>query len=123
MRAASETVRARRRIKWERSPWKRFRPQEARMLHLRSRVSIEAELAKPHDGPTVVLTHHAPVVEAVEPQLRGRLVAAAYASDLGSTIDRYQPDYWISGPPALPQGLGPRPHPPYFESLRIRPRA
>src|SRR5258708_36116960 len=73
MRAASETMRDHRRIKWERSPWKRFRPQEARMLHLRSRVSIEAELAKPHAGPTVVLTHHAPVVEPAAPRLRVRL--------------------------------------------------
>jgi Icc-related predicted phosphoesterase len=105
MRAASETMRDHRRIKWERNPWKRFRPQEARMLHLRSRAYVEAELAKPHDGPTVVLTHHAPVVEAVEPQLRGRLVAAAYASDLGSTIDRYQPDYWISGHTHFPMDL------------------
>ena len=105
MRAASETMRDHRRIKWERSPWKRFRPQEARMLHLRSRAYIEAELAKPHDGPTVVLTHHAPVVEAVEPQLRGRLVAAAYASDLGSMIDRYQPDHWISGHTHFPMDL------------------
>ena len=97
MRTASETMRDHRRIKWERNPWKRFRPQEARMLHLRSRVYIEAELARPHDGPTVVLTHHAAVFEAVEPQLRDRMIAAAYASDLGSMIDRYQPDYWISG--------------------------
>jgi predicted phosphodiesterase len=105
MRVASEAMRDHRRTKWERDPWKRFRPQEARMLHLRSRAYIETELAKPHDGPTVVLTHHAPVVEAVEPQLRGRLVAAAYASDLGSTIDRYQPDYWISGHTHVPMDL------------------
>ena len=105
MRAASETMRDHRRIKWERSPWKRFRPQEARMLHLRSRAYIEAELAKPHDGPTVVLTHHAAVVEAVAPWLRGRVIAAAYASDLGSTIDRYQPDYWISGHTHFPMDL------------------
>jgi hypothetical protein len=97
MRVASETMRDHRRIKWERDPWKRFRPQEARMLHLRSRAYIEAELAKRHDRPTLVLTHHAAVVEALGPQLRGGMIAAAYASDLGSTIDRYQPEYWISG--------------------------
>jgi predicted phosphodiesterase len=102
MRTASETMRDHRRIKWGRNPWKRFRPQEARMLHLRSRAYIEAELARPHDGPTVVLTHHAAVFEAVEPQLRDRMIAAAYASDLGSMIDRYQPDYWISGHTHVP---------------------
>jgi Icc-related predicted phosphoesterase len=97
MRTASETMRDHRRIKWDRNPWKRFRPQEAHMLHVRSRAYIEAELAKPHDGPTLVLTHHAAVVEALEPQLRGRMISAGYASDLGSMIDRYQPEYWISG--------------------------
>lgn len=97
MRLASETMRDHSRIKWERYPWKRFRPQEARALHLRSRAYIESEFAKPHDGPTLVLTHHPAIVEALAPQLRGRMIAAAYASDLSSMIDRYQPEYWISG--------------------------
>src|SRR5260370_32964 len=105
MRVASEAMRDHRRTKWERDPWKRVRPQDAHMLPLRSRAYSEMELAKPHDRPTVVLTHHASGVEALQPQLRGRMIAAAYASDLGSTIDRYQPDYWISGHTHFPIDL------------------
>jgi Icc-related predicted phosphoesterase len=97
MRTAYETMRDHKRIKWSRRPWQRFRPQEARMLHLRSRTYIEAELAKVYDGTTIVLTHMAPTVEAIEPIFRSRLIASAYASNLLATIDRHQPDFWISG--------------------------
>jgi hypothetical protein len=97
MRTVQETMRDHRRIKWQKNPWKRFRPQEAWLLHLRSRAYIEAELANPHDGPTLVLTHHAATPDAVEPQLRNRMIAAAYTSDLRAIIDRRQPDYWVSG--------------------------
>jgi predicted phosphodiesterase len=97
MRTAYDTMRDHKRIKWSRRPWQRFRPQEARKLHLQSRSYIEAELAKAYDGTTIVLTHMAPTAEAVEPQYRDRMIAAAYASNLHATIDRYQPDFWISG--------------------------
>jgi Icc-related predicted phosphoesterase len=97
IRTASETMRDHRRVRWQKNPWRRFRPQEARALHLKSRAYIEAELARPNDGPTIVLTHHAASLDAVEPQSRGLMIAAAYASDLHAIIDRYQPDYWISG--------------------------
>ncbi len=97
MGVLSKIIRDHRRIGWMRDPWKRFRPQEARRLHLQSRAYIETKLAKPHAGPTLVLTHHGAVVEALKPELRDRLISAADASDLLGTIDRYQPDYWVSG--------------------------
>ena len=37
-----------------------FQPEHAAALHVRDRAFIEAELAKPFAGPTVVVTHHAP---------------------------------------------------------------
>ena len=37
-----------------------FSPKDARAVHMASRAWLETELAKPHDGPTVVVTHHAP---------------------------------------------------------------
>ncbi|MDI4237767.1 metallophosphoesterase [Bradyrhizobium sp. Arg237L] len=97
MRMAYDTMRDHKRIKWSRRPWRRFRPQEARMLHLQSRAYIEAELAKAFDGATIVLTHTAPILEAVEPRHRDRMVAAAYASNLAGAIDQLRPDFWISG--------------------------
>lgn len=97
MLAAYETMRDHKRIKWSRRPWRRFRPQEARMLHLQARSYIENELAKAFDGATIVLTHMAQTIDAVEPLFRDTLVSAAYASNLLSLIDQHQPHLWISG--------------------------
>jgi Icc-related predicted phosphoesterase len=97
MRTAFETMRDHRRIKWQLNPWKRFRPAEARLLHQRSRAFFEAELAKEHDGPTIVLSHAAPTIDHVAPEARTQMISAAFASDLRPLIDRYQPHFWISG--------------------------
>jgi hypothetical protein len=97
MRAAADVMRDHKRIKWRREPWLRFRPEEARALHLQSRAYIDAELAKAHDGPTLVVTHHAPTIEAVAPQFQRSLTSAAYASELTPLIDRHQPEWWVSG--------------------------
>lgn len=97
MRVAADTMRDHKRIKWRRQPWQRFRPEEARGLHLQSRAYIESELAKVHDGPSLVLSHHAGTIEAVAPQFQRSLVSAAYASELLPIVDRRQPDWWVSG--------------------------
>lgn len=98
MRAAYDTMRDHKRIRWQLNPWQRFRPLEAQMLHARSRAFIEAELERtPAGSTTIVLTHHAATIDAVAPAFRDELISAAYASDLLPVIDRYQPDYWVSG--------------------------
>jgi len=58
---------------------------------------IERTLAEPFDGPTVVVTHHLPAWGSVATPHLDDLVSAAYASDLSSLIERYQPDLWIHG--------------------------
>ena len=97
MRDAYDTMRDHKRIKWSRRPWRRFRPQEARLLHLQSRTYIEAELSNVFDGTTIVLTPMAPTIEAIEPLFRDSTISAAYASNLLAVIDRHQPHFWISG--------------------------
>jgi hypothetical protein len=97
MRAAYDENRDHKRIKWSTKPWRRFRPQEARWLHLRSRAFIEAELSKAHFGPTLVVTHFPPTVEALPPSLLGKISATSVCSDLLPIIDRHQPDCWIWG--------------------------
>ena len=97
MRHAYDIMRDHKRIKLSRRPWRRFRPQDARMLHLQSCAFLEAELSKTFDGTTIVLTHMAPTIEAIEPLFRDRTISAAYASNLLSMIDRHQPHFWISG--------------------------
>lgn len=97
MQVAREIMRDHRKIKWQSQPWRRFRPQEAQLLHQRSRSFIEGCLASTHGGPTIVVTHHAPIASAIAPEVRGTSLAAAYASELAPLIERYGPDAWIWG--------------------------
>jgi hypothetical protein len=97
MRTASDIMQDHKSIKWRKKPWARFRPEEARALHLQSRAYIDAELVKFHDGPSLVLTHHAATIEAVAPQFQRSLTSAAYASELLPIVDRHQPRWWVSG--------------------------
>jgi hypothetical protein len=97
MRTATDVMMDHKRIKWRKQPWHRFRPEEARALHLQSRAYIDTELAKLHRGPSLVLTHHAATIEAIAPHFHRSLISAAYASELLPIVDRHQPEWWISG--------------------------
>jgi hypothetical protein len=97
MHAALEGMRDHKRIKWSSNPWARFRPQEARALHLTSLAFLEAVLATHHPGPTVLVTHFAPTIDAVSPPHREGLLAPSACTELTPLIDRYQPAAWISG--------------------------
>lgn len=72
-------------------------PHDTLRFHKQSREWLAKELAKPHDGPTVVLTHHAPSVRSIPPRYRDDLVSAAYASNLEPLIEEFQPAAWIHG--------------------------
>jgi predicted phosphodiesterase len=82
MRAAYDQMNDHKRIRWSRDPWMRFRPQEALSLHTRSRSFFEEELARPHEGLTVLLAHHGMAMEALDPAHERSLLAAAYASEI-----------------------------------------
>ncbi len=97
MRAARRTMIDHSRISWRQEPLQRFLPNQAQIIHRESRAFIERELAKSHDGPTLVLTHHAPCLEAIAPFRYDDVISAAYGSDLLPIIDHYQPDLWVSG--------------------------
>lgn len=84
-------------IGWLKKPWLRFRPQEAELLHQRSRAFIEEALAVPFPGPTVVVTHHAVHRNSVAPVYRDDWVTAAFVSDLSKLIEAHQPALWIHG--------------------------
>jgi predicted phosphodiesterase len=97
MRTAADTMLDHKRIKWSRDPWARFRPAEARIMHFQSRAFFEEELAKPHAGPTVCVSHHAMTLEAIAPAYQRGILSAAYASELLPMIDRFQPDLVVTG--------------------------
>jgi predicted phosphodiesterase len=97
MRVARDIMRDHKKIKWNKSPWMRFRPEEARLLHNRSVEFFETELANKHNGPTMLLTHHGMVREAVAPAVADTLLTAAYASDHSDLLGRFEPDFVVSG--------------------------
>lgn len=84
-------------ITWQKQPWLRFRPQEAARLHDESVAYLDAVLSVPFDGPTVVVTHHAPHPRSIHPKYQGDVINAAYASDLTNLILKHRPPLWIHG--------------------------
>jgi len=75
----------------------RFMPWHAASEHRLDLAFLRSELAQPHDGPTVVVTHHAPHPGSVLPQHRGSSLTPAFASDLSGLIETFQPSLWVHG--------------------------
>ncbi len=72
-------------------------------IHDLHRAAIESVLSTLHDGPTVVVTHHAPSRRSLSPRIKRGHLDAAYASDLEDLILRHAPDVWIHGHVHVPQ--------------------
>lgn len=79
----------------EHPPGEIFTPEASQALHRKARTWLEAELAKPHDGSTVVVSHHAPLAACVPPQYRGNALSPAFASSLDDLMGRMA--LWIHG--------------------------
>lgn len=75
--------------------YRRLRPSDTALIHADHRAWLEARLAAPFPGRTIVITHHSP-----HPDMAGAQRTAldpAYASNLLSLITRYQPHAWLFG--------------------------
>lgn len=55
------------------------------------------ELAKDHNGPTVVLTHHAPSEESCMPEFAHDPFNPCYASNLDRFVEAMSPALWVHG--------------------------
>lgn len=66
---------------------RRLEPADTLAWHRRDRDWLAAELARPFPGPTVVLTHHAPHPDCIEPFYAGDPVSTGFASDLSALFD------------------------------------
>ena len=68
-------------------------------LHARQRGQIARLLDEaPTDGlPTVVVTHHAPLVDCVPPAVRAQLVAGLLASNLSGLMAKHRIALWVHG--------------------------
>lgn len=76
-------------------PGQGFSAQQAFELHQQERAWLEQKLDEPFDGPTVVITHHAPSRGSVHPRFRGDPCNAAFVSDLDDLV--MKADFWIHG--------------------------
>jgi Icc-related predicted phosphoesterase len=72
-------------------------PDDTADFHEAARNWLDAKLAEPHQGPTIVATHHSPSERSEEPRYAGGDLTAAFHSNLEWIIARYQPDLWIHG--------------------------
>lgn len=89
-------------IRLERARYRRIQPIDVAHVHADHRAWLEARLAEPFEGRTIVVSHHAPLADCVAP---GRSLAPAYASDFSNLIDTYQPDAWFHGHTHSPSSL------------------
>jgi hypothetical protein len=85
------------RIAWQTQPWRRFKPEDAAILHGQAVRDLSRLMRDPHDGPTVIVTHHAPHPNSLAKDQRAKLISAAYASDLTWLIEACRADLWVHG--------------------------
>lgn len=72
-----------------------FTPEVALDDHERSRAWLKAELAKPFEGKTVVISHHGPHPLSVHPRYAGDPLNACFVSDLSELVTDV--DVWLHG--------------------------
>lgn len=72
-------------------------PKDIIDIHYEQRQRIEKLLAEPFGGPTVVVTHHAPLERSLQTGRQESPLDAAYASDLSELIERHAPELWLHG--------------------------
>jgi predicted phosphodiesterase len=72
-------------------------PADTRAVHLISRSWLTDRLAAGHDGPTVVLTHHAPLIRGRPKRSLLRAVGGAFASDLSALMGGERAAIWVYG--------------------------
>ena len=74
---------------------KYVRPSDTLALHRASRAWLDGQLALPHAGPSVVVTHHAPHPTSLPTP--GFDLAHCYASDMTDLIEARQSNLWVHG--------------------------
>lgn len=73
-----------------------FHAQDCRALHVQQRSWLEQRLAQPFEGPTVVVTHHAPCARSVAKAFQGDWLSPAFTSELPGALFEV-PSLWVHG--------------------------
>ena len=74
-----------------------FSPDDSVTLFERDARWLAAMLDTRHDGPTVVITHHAPSRQSVHPRFASSLLNAAFVSDAERLLGGDRVQLWIHG--------------------------
>jgi hypothetical protein len=75
----------------------RFTPEDAAALFDAHSRWLEARLAARFDGPTVVITHHAPSRKSIHPRFADSPLNACFVSDAEHLLDGSRAQLWIHG--------------------------
>lgn len=76
---------------------RRSRPADLLSAHQIQRSVLEIVLQQAFDGPTAVVTHHAPHPGSLASDVASGPSDGSYASDLSSVIEQFRPALWIHG--------------------------
>jgi predicted phosphodiesterase len=74
-----------------------FSPAESERLFDRAARWLAGRLDQPFDGPTVVITHHAPSRKSIHPRFADSLLNACFVSDADHLLDGASVALWIHG--------------------------
>ena len=97
LRTAQNELNDFRKIKVSKEPYQRFTSGHASGFNNMDKHFIRTTLDEPYDGPTVVVTHHAPSVLSLAPEFVGAPLTPSFVSNLELDIAKYQPVAWIHG--------------------------
>ena len=75
----------------------RLSPYETLHRHHQSVAWLDRELATPHDGPTVVVTHFAPHRRCVAPEYENSPITPYFVSDLAWLMEKHRIALWCHG--------------------------
>jgi len=73
-----------------------FAPDVIEMFH-QNMTYLDEALAEPHEGPTVVVTHHLPSYKSVHPIFAESLINGAFASNCEKLMYEHDIAYWLHG--------------------------
>ena len=74
-----------------------FTPLASAALFAENARWLEARLAEPHDGPTVVVSHHAPSPRSVHPRFAESIVNPSFVSNAEHLLDGRRIALWVHG--------------------------
>ena len=74
-----------------------FTPAHCAAAFARDAAWLQDRLAQPHEGPTVVITHHAPSPGSIHPRFAGSPLNACFVSDAQHLLDGERAQLWVHG--------------------------